>query len=334
MRITKELLQKTARETIAARQRTEKDMVAAYLVGSALEDDPMIGGTADIDLVIVHSSEPKMPREIVRVFDEVHLDIVHQPQTYYLQPRELRADPWLGSSVQNHPLLLHDVRHWFEFTQASVGAQFYRPDHVNGRARCLADQARDIWSDLKETKKSHAERIRYYLQALSDAGNAVSVLSGIPLAKRRFSLDIKSRFEAIQEPESYMGFLSLTGSESLTGNEIEQMLPSWDAAFRLAGKQEIVPPDLHPLRKDYYFKAFQKFLDDGLPSAVAMPFLRTWNKAICGILSTTPEYDDWLQSMSLFRLGKEDFADRMDALDAYLDHIDELLEKWANDHGA
>ena len=65
-----------------------------------------------------------------------------------------------------------------------------------------------------------------------------------------------------------------------------------------------------------------------------MPLLRTWNKAICGILSTTPEYDDWLQSMALFRLGKEDFADRMEALDAYLDHLDELLEKWANEHGA
>jgi hypothetical protein len=131
-----------------------------------------------------------------------------------------------------------------------------------------------------------------------------------------------------------MGFLTLTGAESLTVNEIEQMLPSWDAAFRLAGKQEIVPPDLHPSRKDYYYKAFQSFLDDGLPFAVVMPLLRTWNKAICGILSTTPEYDDWLQSMSLFRLGKGDFADRVDALDAYLDHLDELLEKWANDHGA
>ncbi len=334
MRITKELLIKTARDTIAARQRTEKDMVAAYLVGSTLEEDPLIGGTGDIDLILVHSEEPKVIREIVRVFDDVHLDIVHQPQAYYLQPRELRADPWLGSSVQNHPMLLHDVRHWFEFTQASVGSQFYRPDHVYGRSRCLTEQAREIWSILKETKKSHADRIRLYLQALSDAGNSIAVLTGIPLAKRRFSLDLQSRFEAINEPGSYTGFMALTGGESISVDELEKMLPSWEDAFRLAGKQEVVPPDLHPIRREYYLKSFQSFLTSGRQYAIAMPFLRTWNKAICTMLSTTPEYDAWLNAMSLFRLGREDFSDRLDALDAYLDHLDDVLERWSDEHGA
>jgi hypothetical protein len=334
MRITKELLLKTARDTVTTRLLTEKDMVAAYLVGSTLDDDPMIGGTADIDLILVHSAEPKITREIVKVYDEVHLDIVHQPQSYYLQPRELRADPWLGSSVQNHPVLLYDVRHWFEFTQASVGSAFYRPDHVIGRARCLAEQAREIWSELKETKKSHADRIRLYLQALSDAGNAIAVLTGSPLAKRRFSLDILGRFQAINEPDSYTGFLALTGGEGVNTTELENLLPSWEAAFVNAGKQEVVPPDLHPLRKDYYRKAFESFLEKNQPYAVVMPLLRTWNKAICSFLSTTPEYDSWLQSMSLFRLRKEDFAGRMEGLDAFLDHLDEILEKWAVEHGA
>lgn len=334
MRITKELLQKTARETVAARLRTEKDMVAAYLVGSALEDDPMVGGTTDIDLVIVHSGEPKTTREIVRVFDEVHLDIVHQPQTYYLQPRELRADPWLGSSVQNHPLLLHDVRHWFEFTQASVGSAFYRPDHVIGRARCLADQAREIWSNLRESKKSHADRIRLYLQALSDAGNAIAVLTGIPLAKRRFSLELPDRFAAIRESGSYTGFSALTGGEGVVATDLASLLPLWEKAFDSAGRQENAPPDLHPLRKEYYLRAFESFLEENKPHALIMPLLRTWNKAISIQLSTTPEYDIWLDSMSLFHLRKEDFTHKMEALDAYLDHLDEILEKWAFDHGA
>ena len=44
MRITREMLLKSARDTVTVRIKTEKDLVAAYLVGSVLGEDPLLGG--------------------------------------------------------------------------------------------------------------------------------------------------------------------------------------------------------------------------------------------------------------------------------------------------
>jgi hypothetical protein len=334
MRITREMLLKSARDTVTIRIKIEKDLVAAYLVGSVLSEDPLLGGVTDIDLVLVHANPPAVPREIARVYDEVHLDILHHAQSVYLQPRELRIDPWLGYAIQDHPQLLYDVRHWFEFTQASVGSQFYRPDHANGRARNLSEQARTIWADLHQSKKTHADRIRLYLKALEYAGNSVACLSGAPLSRRRYSLLLPSRFEAINHADLKDGFNALTGINELTLVEIEALLPGWENAFLMAGKQEKCPLDLHPLRKDYYLRAIQTLLEESGGEAIAIPFLRIWNKAICSALSTTPEYDAWLQAMNRFHLGKDDFSDRLNGLDHFLDRLDEALDDWAFNNGA
>jgi len=39
-------------------------VVCIYLTGSLLQETPMIGGSADIDLVIVHSNDPIVEREL------------------------------------------------------------------------------------------------------------------------------------------------------------------------------------------------------------------------------------------------------------------------------
>lgn len=334
MRITKEMLQKSAQDCVTMRIKTEKDLVAAYLVGSVLGDDPLIGGQADIDLVLVHGNQPAVKREIVRVYDEVHLDIIHHSQSTYLQPRELRVDPWLGYAIQDHPQLMYDVRHWFEFTQASVGSQFYRPDHAAGRARKLADLARTIWTDLHQSKKSHADRVKFYLKSLECAGNAIACLSGPPISTRRFSDGLAERFNSIHQSEMYSGFNILTGINEVSEEDIQSMLPLWEQAYKVANQQENCPAELHPLRKNYYLKAMQELLEDEGPTSIAMILLRTWNKSISTTLSTTPEYDAWLQAMNLFHLGKDDIPDRLNALDHFLDRLDEALEKWSVENGA
>jgi hypothetical protein len=334
MRITKDMLQKSAKDAITIRLKTEKDMVAAYLVGSVLWDEPLIGGYADIDLILVHANPPTKTREIVRVYDEVTLDILHHCQDLYLQPREMRSDPWLGYSVQNHPQLLYDVRHWFEFTQASVGSQFYRPDLAVGRARKLSTLAREIWTELHQGKKSHADRINEYLRALESAGNAIACLSGPPLPERRFSLELRNRFQAIGQAEMMTGFNYLLGIDDLSADGLHAVLTDWEQAYDMAGKQESCPVELGPIRKDYYLKAIHAMLDDGGSESVAMLLLQTWTRCIRTNLSTTPEYDEWLKAMSSFHLGKEDFADRLNSLDHFLDRLDEALDGWALKNGA
>lgn len=334
MRITKEMLQKSARDCVTMRIKSEKDLVAAYLIGSALSDDFLLGGQADIDLVLVHANQPAMQREIIRVYDEVHLDIIHHSQSTYLTPRELRVDPWLGYAIQDHPQLFYDVRHWFEFTQASAGSQFYRPDHTAGRARKFSERARSIWTELHQTKKMHGERIAAYLKALASAGNAIACLSGPPLSKRRFSKQISSRFAAVGLSDMYAGFQVLSGMNEVNTVDIQSMLPGWESAFQLASKQDPLNIDLHPLRKEYYLKAVMSGLEQDDPGSISMMFLNTWTKAVNTTLSTTPEFEIWLKSMDQFHLGKDDFSDRLNGLDHFLDRLEELIDRWSLENGA
>ena len=52
MRVTRESLLRIAKETVQERAYNDPDIVAAYLTGS-LRGEPMLGGTADIDIVFL-----------------------------------------------------------------------------------------------------------------------------------------------------------------------------------------------------------------------------------------------------------------------------------------
>ena len=91
MRLSRESLIKAARDYAAQRAKVSRRIICIYLTGSVLGDAPLLGGTTDIDLFIIHDSEPVQPREVVRLSDDVTLDISHQDQAVYRQPRHLRA---------------------------------------------------------------------------------------------------------------------------------------------------------------------------------------------------------------------------------------------------
>ncbi len=64
MRVTRESLIRIAKETAQERAYNDRDIIAAYLTGSLVskEIDPLLGGAADIDIILVHTSEPKHRR--------------------------------------------------------------------------------------------------------------------------------------------------------------------------------------------------------------------------------------------------------------------------------
>ncbi len=257
MRITRDTLLKLARETASLRVHQDRSVITVYLVGSLLTEQPLLGGTTDIDLVMIHDSQPAQEREIVRMSDEVHLDIAHYSQATFDQPRQLRIHPWLGPAIHHHPILLHDTQHWFEFTQASAGSQFDRADYILGRARPFAQNARQIWLQLHSSlpvaadPHSFCETIHLYLQSLSDATNAVASLRGAPLTERRFLLNLADRAKSIGQEGLVNALLALTG-ENLDGQEaIQSWLPAWSAAFEAAGTQFGSPARLCPPRLSY-----------------------------------------------------------------------------------
>ena len=140
MRITRETLLNIARDTAAQRTRSDRNILGVYLYGSLLEEEFLLGGTADIDLVFIHMDTAETSREIVPLTDEVHLDIAHHYERDYRQARQLRVNPWLGPAI-NECQALYDPQHFLDFTQAGVRGQFERLDNVYQRALGLADRA-------------------------------------------------------------------------------------------------------------------------------------------------------------------------------------------------
>lgn len=334
MRLTREALIKIARDTAAQRVKVSRRLVCIYLTGSVLGDDPMLGGTTDIDLIVVHDSEPAREREIVRLTDDVHLDIAHYAQSVYHQPRHLRADPWMGPFIYAKPIVLHDTQHWFEFTQAATGAQFYQPDYCYQRARSLYQQARDTWMQLHMgSTDSHPRQVHTYLQALEDAGNALAVLTGPPLTERRFFIHLGQRAMAVDQPELSARLMNMIMSpEQDVEQHWSQWLDRWNAAYLAAGKQEGVPARLTPTRLPYYQKAAAA-LWESHPVAALWIMLRTWTQSACYLPDGAPEMDDWTAFQQALHFHPEGFDARIEALDQYLDAVEEALDAWARSNG-
>ena len=160
MRVTRESLIRIAKETAQQRAFNDPDIIAAYLTGALVSDtDPLLGGTADIDVIFVHASEPKHRREFVKLTPDFHMDISHRARAEFKRPRELRLDPWLGWEMYD-PLLLYEREKFFEFIQAGLraGFEFNAPAPALQRSRILLSHARQIWRDLlSDQRYGHTE---------------------------------------------------------------------------------------------------------------------------------------------------------------------------------
>ena len=336
MRLTRDTLIKIARDTASQRARVSRRLVCIYLTGSVLGDSPLLGGTTDIDLIMIHDSEPPQPREIVRLTDEIHLDISHYSQSLFHQPRHLRVDPWLGPFIYSKPMVLHDTQHWFDFIQASTGAQFFQADYTFQRANNLAQAARQGWMDLALNNSApHPRRVHDLLKVLENAGNALVCLTdaGKPLAERRFLLQFPLRVQAFNQPEliSEMTHLVVPDPTELEG-AWPAWLESWRQAYQTAGKHEDVPAQIHPARYLYYERAANTIWDEN-PDAAAWLLLRSWSLAACYIDADDPSQAVWQSACRLAGLDEEQFEERVQAADRYLDHIEETMETWGRSNG-
>ena len=219
MRVTRESLIRIAKVTAQERAYNDRDIIAAYLTGSLVskEHDPLLGGAADVDIILVHNSEPKHRREFVALTPDFHVDIGHRSKAEFKRPRELRIDPWLGWEMYD-PMLLFEREKFFEFVQAGLraGFEFNAAAPALQRSRLLLIDARVIWRDLLNIGDEVAPKdVQQYMRSLSHAVNAVAELSGPPLAERRLMLDFASRAEAASRPGMDAALVGLLGASEL-----------------------------------------------------------------------------------------------------------------------
>jgi hypothetical protein len=333
MRINQATLHKIAQDTTAQRTRRDRSIVAVYLCGTCLGDDYLLGGTVDIDLAFIHADPVADEREIVRMTEDVHLDIAHYAQKDFRQTRKLRLHPWLGPTIYESKIL-YDPQHFMDFTQASVRGQFDRPDYVVGRARQMAEHARQIWfsfySHLPE--KPGAAEVLTYMRAIEHGANAVASLSGSPLTERRLLLKFPSRAEAAGRPGLGPALLGMLGGPHATSEDLRGWLTAWQAALEQL-PAEAVPARLHPHRLPYYARAFNAMLDGGQPHALLWPLLRTWSLAVSQKSDLLDAQLHWRSALEQLGLLGAGFGERVEALDAFLDMVEETLEDWEQRNG-
>jgi hypothetical protein len=333
MRITKESMLRLARDTAAINANQDRSIVCIYLTGSLVTDDPFIGGTTDIDLFFVHTDKPQKTREIRFLSDDVSLDIAHIEQSRFQQPRHLRADAWLGPFLCAKPKVMIDTNHWFEFTEASVAAQFYRPEYVLERARPLAAAARQTWMDfhLSQPEPSPHNMMRY-LDCLENAGNAVALLSGPPLAERRFLMELPSRAMKVNRPDLIETFNSLVLPAGLSDLDWTEWITLWEPAMLKAASLPDCPGSMATPRIHYYTRAVTHLSDEHSPAA-AWLMMRKWTQAVSLMPVDSPSMETWQLACRTFLQVTDTFSPVWDQLDSLLDSVEETLDNFASDNG-
>ncbi|HJS28977.1 MAG TPA: hypothetical protein VJ768_05120 [Anaerolineales bacterium] len=333
MRITPQILLKIARDTVEKRKRTEWDLLSVYLIGSLVDSDPLLGGTADIDLVFVHNNDPEAPREIIFVSQDVHLDILHYARTVLQAGRKLRDHPYLGPEI-SRCTILHDPQHFMDFIQAGVRGQYTRPEYVLRRAQTLLESSRRLWRDLAAGNAYFGpDEAGAYLDAVECAANSFASLTGPPLAVRRLLAALPARAEAAGKPGLYQGVLGLLGAGAVGVDELRSWVPDWRSSLKDASGQQGCPTDLLSPRPAYYRLAVEEYLARDAGAWALWPLIRTWTQAIAFLPEKGKHRRLWADAMGQLGLSKSDLTDRITALDAFLDSLEEILEGWGRKHG-
>ncbi len=328
MRLTHDILLKQAQDFTQKRLVPDRNVTAVFLVGSVRPEDAPLPAILDIDLLVIYNGEPPRAREIFKLSNEIHLDVVYENAKTYAQPRELRGDPWRGWAMWD-PRLLHQKGRFFEYTQSIVRAQFDDPENLLKRCRAYSIPAREAWSEMVFDPAS-ASPLKI-LTAAGNAANALATLSGPPLPERSLFSGFSARAKALRLPEM-TGKLFQVITDSLDVNLIRASLPQWEACF-LSAAQAPLDLRIHAARLGYYKSAIESQLAGDVPAAAFWPLLHTWALSIqCGMAS--PEQQAaWQSFLAHTGLGSDGAGRRIEALDSFIDTVEETLEQVSAESG-
>lgn len=332
MRVTRESLLRIAKENAQERAFNDPDIVAVYFTGSLLNIDPMLGGTADIDLVFVHKSENLKSREFVKLTPDFHLDISRRAKSEFKSPRELRGDPWLGYEMYD-PQLLFEREKFFDFVQASLraGFEFEQPPLLLQRCRKMLSHGRQIWFDLNDVDSTITPAtIKKYMKSLFHVINTVAEISGPPIYERRLLLEFPERAKSAGKPEMTARAFELIGAANITPDTLKSWLPDWKSAYQIASQSAGVDIRIHPARQNYYEKAIKAMLEGSTPLAALWPLFHTWTS--CAEVFGD-HFQFWQNAARQLGLLGEDFQQRVEGLDHFIDEVEVALDEIASANG-
>jgi hypothetical protein len=282
----------------------------------------------------VHKFQKPTDRECLPLTPELSLDIFHTLREDYEEHKQLRLDPIMGYPLTYNHILLYDNEHWLEFIQSGVSANFHRPDIVLARVNSLKESARDGWFSLMQNKNSNfLNWLDQYLNILSLAVNAVVGLIGPPLTRRRFLLELNDRVETLGTSKVLIGFYGLLGISEDTTTHLSTWIDALQEDFQALGETSDAPVHLAACRQRYYLDALRALAKSDEPQQAAWPLLRTWLDVYLALNMTSPNSDIWESCLEMLGLTQETVKHKIEALDAYLDNLEIVIETWADEYG-
>jgi hypothetical protein len=332
MRITRDLLLSTAEETVKRELFGSNDIVCAYLTGSITREDPLVGGTTDIDLIYIHSLETPQEREIVPITDDFHLDIAHFSQSYFSKPRKLRTDRWVGSFLCHYPIILHDTNHWFDYVRSGIFAHFFEPVYKIQRVKPFIESARQSWLGLLNQDGDHLNTVHQYLQVIKDAANAIACLTSVPLTDRRFLMDFPAAVQAINMPGLEGGLVDLIVPAEPIEPDWENWINAWESAFSSFIQVDKQPLAYSSCRRSYYEKAINGLKDENSHAALWL-LLWTWSFFASLLPGNDPSQKGFKELLGQLALDQEAFPERLSSLDKFLDAVEESIDRWSSASG-
>ncbi len=334
MHITRDLLVKFAREYVAKKTRPSNDIVAVYLTGSILTEDPLIGGSTDIDLVVVHKENPLFEREVQRISYEISLDVQHHHQSFYTFHRRLRLNPWLGFALCDHSSILYDTDHWMEFIQAGVSANFRSPEIVYARGQAAAEKARQLWFELEDPQElPFGLWTDLYYKAVGSAANAIAILNGPALTTRRMLLEFPARAEALGKLELTGELLQLISRAPINAEILNTWRPAWENALTAASKLPDCPPNLLPARKAYFVNSCAAMVESGTAHAALWPMVETWRQAAQLLAEDPAQQEAWQKFLEALEITQSGKNEQIERLDHFLENAEAALAGLKTEYG-
>lgn len=330
--IERSTLLKIAQDTAAQKMAERPSLLSAYLTGSVAANEPLLGEATDIDLIFIDSAPPPA-REVVKLADQVVLDVQYRSRDEYAHPKELRVHPWRGPEMCE-PIFLRDPRHFFELAQSSARGQFHRPDHVAARARAFIALARTALhlSPLPGAEPSAPVTLANFCQALLNAANAAITLTSFPGVGRRLVLKLETAARKLNQPVVYDDFMAIFGGE-LPAAQAQLLLADWSAAYQAGQTAE--DELIHPARRTVYERGFKALIDADRAAEMEWLMLYTWQAVMRHLPGNSLHAENWIAFLERLRMAApSDFKARVSSARTYLEKLDALVEDWADKNGA
>lgn len=334
MRITKEKLLRLSDSYIAQRSRKDRSIVCAYLTGSLLRDYPFINGTTDVDIIMIHSDLQQAYREVTGISEEATFDIYHYPRSYFTNPRDLRTDPWIGSSLCFDPIVLFGKGHWYEFVLSSVEASFFLPENCMQRALFFNKEAHKYHSQLQKLVNTQFE-VTYafnYILCIENAVNSIACLSSRPLTMRHFLQDFIDCSNEINNAGLVGEVISLITENPNLEQYYQYYSQYWNYYFDYFSNYVRADffPEYGKFRLPYYQKAVEAFWEAHLPSAVWI-MLNTWTHIFSAM--NMEQNEGFHSFLGMNGLTPQQGVKRMEDIDHFLEHVDDTIDNWTKSHG-